>query len=473
MVNKKIVRILALAALLPASGMAAKINVINGDPPGVGFNDPTPAVPVGGNPGTTVGQQALNVFTQAANLWGGRLQSKQEINIIAFFMPLPCTATGGVLGAAGANWYFANSPGAKGGKALEPDTWHHSALAEKITNRDLSAEADPSDPFDIFALFNSDLGKPGCLTGNGWYYGLDNNQPSNRIDLLAVVLHEFGHGLGFSVGPTNSSTGVRAAGLPSVWERQMYDVTAGKTWRQMTNAERAASARNDGNLVWIGQKASNVVPSVLDRALFLVTLSPAGIPTESPSPASFGPQPTQAPGQRTMGYVSAPSDGGGVSLLDGCEPFPSSADTAGRIVLVNRGTCAFTVKAINAQNAGAAAVLIANNAAGPLAPGGTDPNVTIPVFGITQALGDALRAAAAAGTPYVEIGVEANVRAGTTAGFPRLYAPNPFVSGSSVSHWDVTASPSLLMEPSITPALGSSVKNPEDLSRGLLFDIGW
>jgi hypothetical protein len=251
----------------------------------------------------------------------------------------------------------------------------------------------------------------------------------------------------------------------------MFDVTAGKTWRQMTNAERAASARNDGNLVWIGQKASNVVPSVLDRALFLVTLSPAGIPTESPSPASFGPQPTQAPGQRTMGYVSAPSDGSGASPLDGCEPFPSGADTAGRIVLVNRGTCAFTVKAINAQNAGAAAVLIANNAAGPLAPGGADPNVTIPVFGITQALGNALRAAA--GTPYVEIGVEANVRAGTTAGFPRLYAPLAFAQGSSVSHWDVTAAPNLLMEPFITSTIGSSVKNPEDLSRGVLFDIGW
>lgn len=471
MVNK-IARILALAALLPVSSMAAQVNIINGDPPGQGFNDPTPAVPVGGNPGTTVGQQALNVFTRAANIWGGRLQSRQAINIIAFFTPLPCSDTSGVLGAAGANWYFANSPGANGGKALEPDTWYHSALAEKITNRDLSTEADPTDPFDIITFFNSNLGKPGCLTGNGWYYGLDNNEPSNRIDLLAVVLHEFGHGLGFSLGTTSSSSGARFQGFPAIWERHMYDVTAGKTWLQMqTNAERAASARNDGNLVWIGQKASNVVPSVLDRALFLETVYPAGIPTESPVPAAFGPQPSQAPGRRTSGYVTAPNDGGGASLLDGCEPFPPTADTVGRIVLVNRGTCTFAQKAVNAQNAGAAAMLIANNTTGPLAPGGAAPSVTIPVFGITQALGAALRAAG--GTPYVEIGVEANIRAGTTAGYPRLYAPRTFAQGSSVSHWDVTASPSLLMEPSITPALGSSVKNPEDLSRGLLFDIGW
>jgi hypothetical protein len=53
--------VLALC-LAPLPAIAAQVIVVSGDPPGVGFNDPTPAVPVGGNPGTTVGQQALNVF---------------------------------------------------------------------------------------------------------------------------------------------------------------------------------------------------------------------------------------------------------------------------------------------------------------------------------------------------------------------------------------------------------------------------
>ena len=46
-----------LAALVTARAQAATIVVDNLDLPGEGFNDPTPAVPVGGNTGTTLGQQ--------------------------------------------------------------------------------------------------------------------------------------------------------------------------------------------------------------------------------------------------------------------------------------------------------------------------------------------------------------------------------------------------------------------------------
>lgn len=63
-------------------------------------------------------------------------------------------------------------------------------------------------------------------------------------------------------------------------------------------------------------------------------------------------------------------------------------------MLVNRGSCTFPVKATNAQNAGAAGLLIANNTAGSLSPGGAAPGITIPVLGITQAAGNQLRAAA-------------------------------------------------------------------------------
>ena len=54
-----------LAAILAAplsAHAAATIVIINNNQPGVGFNDATAAAPVGGNPGTTLGQQRLNAF---------------------------------------------------------------------------------------------------------------------------------------------------------------------------------------------------------------------------------------------------------------------------------------------------------------------------------------------------------------------------------------------------------------------------
>ena len=44
--------------------------IVNNDGAGEGFNDTTPVAPIGGNPGTTLGQQRLNVFQAAANVWG-------------------------------------------------------------------------------------------------------------------------------------------------------------------------------------------------------------------------------------------------------------------------------------------------------------------------------------------------------------------------------------------------------------------
>src|SRR5262249_62418596 len=56
-----------------------------------------------------------------------------------------------------------------------------------------------------------------------------------------------------------------------------------------------------------------------------------------------------------------------------------------------------------------------------------------------------------------------------------LYTPNPFQGGSSVSHWDTSALPNLLMEPAINPDLNSSpdAKQKVDLTYQLFEDIGW
>ncbi|HYI03088.1 myxosortase-dependent M36 family metallopeptidase [Hyalangium sp.] len=84
---------------------------------------------------------------------------------------------------------------------------------------------------------------------------------------------------------------------------------------------------------------------------------------------------------------------------EGCAAFEAGAFT-GKIAVLDRGTCNFTIKAINAQTAGAVAVIIANNAPNQPAPGlgGADPAVTVPTMSITQETANAWRTAASANT---------------------------------------------------------------------------
>ena len=75
---------------------------------------------------------------------------------------------------------------------------------------------------------------------------------------------------------------------------------------------------------------------------------------------------------------------------DACTALPAGS-LLGQAALIRRGACSFYIKASNAQAAGAAAVVLYNNAAGALNPtvAGTPP-VSIPVVAITQAQGNAL-----------------------------------------------------------------------------------
>jgi hypothetical protein len=235
----------------PSAFGAATIAIQNGDAPNVGFNDPTPASPVGGNSGTTVGQQRLNAFQFAADIWGATLSSGPTITIRATWAPLTCNAHSGVLGSAGANSISRDFPGAV------PGTWYGTALANAITNSDPNVAV-----HEIIAQFNVDLGTPGCLQNSHWYYGLDGNPGAGGFDLVTVLLHEFAHGLGFQTF-TNKSTGAEVSGFPTIYDWFLLDNSTGELWPEMTDSERAASAVNTGKLVWSGAQVTTEAASVL------------------------------------------------------------------------------------------------------------------------------------------------------------------------------------------------------------------
>lgn len=86
------------------------------------------------------------------------------------------------------------------------------------------------------------------------------------------------------------------------------------------------------------------------------------------------------PANQVIGMAAFVDDGTAADSL-GCNPLVNGGDIAGKIAMVYRGACEFGVKALNAQNAGAIAVVIINNAPGVIAmgAGASGGDVTIPV----------------------------------------------------------------------------------------------
>jgi hypothetical protein len=464
-------RALLLAAstlLSPSAFGAATITIVNGDPAGVGFNDPTAVAPVGGNSGTTLGQQRLIAFQAAANNWGATLTSGVTIRVLATWEALSCTASSAVLGSAGATEVFRDFTGAP-----VAGHWYGKALANKLNGSDLDGAT-----ADIRARFNINLGQAGCLTGVFFYLGLDNNHGSN-VDLVTVLEHEFSHGLGFQTF-TSGTTGSQLAGFPSVYDDFLFDMTAGKSWTQMSDAERAASAVNTRKLVWNGANVT-ANSSILTAGTPFLTISapPAAAGTYLVGAASFGPA-LSSPGLtgEVMPIVDTAPD-----LGLACNPLTAlnAAAVNGKLALVDRGTCSFNIKVKAAQDAGAVGVVVVDNVAGspPSGLGGTDPTITIPSVRITLGDGATLKSALATRSRLHSgmsgtLGLNLSVRSGADAvGRLLMYTPSPFQSGSSISHWDTSAFPNLLMEPAINGDLTHSVVPPQDLTFPLLVDIGW
>jgi minor extracellular serine protease Vpr len=131
---------------------------------------------------------------------------------------------------------------------------------------------------------------------------------------------------------------------------------------------------------------------------------------------------TGSPLPPTSGSLPMAKTGTPTTADDACSPL-AAGSLAGQAVLVRRGTCSFFIKASNAMNAGAAAVVLYNNAAGALNPtvAGTPP-ITIPVVAITAAQGATLDGLIGAGPTTL-------TWSGTYVSFP--YGTGGLISGFS------------------------------------------
>lgn len=443
---------------------AATLVLVNVDPPGVGFNDATVVAAVPGNPATTRGAQRQAVFQRALDIWGAQLESPVTIRVQASFdiegSGFGCAATPnafvylGFAGPTAVYWNFANVPHA--------DTLYPVALRNALAGNVVNADTP-----EIHSRFNPLLDTtPDCLTGyDGYWYGLDPDAPpaDRYFPLLPLVLHEIGHGLGFFT-QTSLATGEQFLGAPTIYDLFLFDLQIGRFWNQMSDAQRAASAISDPNLVWAGRHVQRAMGSYLPLPQRM-RAGESALPGAAQQ-AAFGPL---TPRAGISGQVVA------ATPADACGALTNAAQVAGKLVLIDRGGCTFQVKVRQAQNAGASAVLVRNiddDVGAPLTiMSGPDYSLAVPSVLLSFALGNELRSRVTS-TPTTIFTLEpvpAAASPALNAGLMRMHAPATLSTGSSVSHFSTSAQGRLIMLPTINTALFEHT----DMAPDLLRDLGW
>lgn len=212
-----------------------------------------------------------------------------------------------------------------------------------------------------------------------------------------------------------------------------------------------ASAGNDAPYGLYAGGAPGVGSKVISVASFDNTHTNQGIIRVNGVAMGFNPANGGTAAIPNSGTLDMAKTGTTASLADGCTP--PLPDLTGKAVLIRRGTCGFYVKAFNAQQAGAAAVILYNNVAGGIIPNiaGT-PAITIPVVAITAADGATVDAMITAGV--------------TTLEWTDEVLSTPIANGgyiSSFSSWGL--SPDLTTKPDIG-APGGTIRSTYPIESG-------
>lgn len=144
--------------------------------------------------------EAQNAFAYAVSIWEGVITSAVPIQVVAEWAPLGTN----VLGSAGPHRVTRDFGGAP-----QAGTFYPIAIANGITGIDLHPEQ------DINARFSSNF--------SAWYFGTDGSPAIDEYDFVSVVLHELGHGLGFSGSMYLNNEGLGAWGLGTPPMPMVYD----------------------------------------------------------------------------------------------------------------------------------------------------------------------------------------------------------------------------------------------------------
>jgi len=229
---------------------------------------------------------------------------------------------------------------------------------------------------------------PGVSFGSYRVFGCDDNAGTSTDVILAAM----DRAIADHMDVVNMSLGDTYMSWPS------YPTSVAAQTMQKAGVILVAAAGNEG----LDGTFTASTPSVSDGAISVASLENTKIPVQAFStsagakvaylPADGAPV---TPTTGSLALALAGPDGDGAANT-ACTQI--SADVRGKAALVSRGTCGFYDKALTAQRAGAAAVILYNNEPG-LA-GATvvgDEPITIPVVVISLSDGTALATALTSG----------------------------------------------------------------------------
>ncbi|GMU43564.1 MAG: hypothetical protein IT479_14840 [Xanthomonadales bacterium] len=265
------------------------------------WNDSTPATPVGGNPGTTLGQQRRNAMLEALRQLATGLDSQVPITVRACWDALEAQANSATLAGAAPDDFVIDDRSLvfTGGATLPqaaylPDKYafYSAAPAARLGGtRACSLRGGSCEGVtDMTITYNRRIGEPGVLGGQRFYLGYD-TAPAGTIDFVGVSVHELGHGLGFlSLVRTTGTVGAKPVGRDDIYGRQVVDNRQSpyRPFMRLTDAERADAMVSATGLSWMDARAVN---------------SPQNTPSGFPGVLLFAPNPIE-PGS-TLSHLSS------------------------------------------------------------------------------------------------------------------------------------------------------------------------
>jgi len=199
----------------------------------------------------------------------------------------------------------------------------------------------------------------------------------NGVTSDDVVAHEWGH-----------AYTEYTHGLIYQWQAGALNESYSDIWGETIDLINGKLDDGEGDLTV--KRTDGLCASAGPRAVQVVLNSPANVAKVCVAgSASWAAQPSTTGVTQDIVLGLDPADTAGPATNDGCSPLTNAAAVNGKIGMVQRGTCAFTVKAQNLKAAGAVGVILYNSGGGgPFAPGGgINPPLDIPVVGISQADG--------------------------------------------------------------------------------------